>query len=427
MMNSTPLSVCNLEEMIQLAPWAVVYLFRASLGLFVTTLRWTSSCSAKTILCVAVDLAGLTVLDRHQTRSRIVRTIGQSSPDALNRLAEHLRPLSDQLVIGLLLLLESLTPGYLILDDVFVPKPFAHYGAGADPGYDHAQKRHLVGHRLVALIWTNGVVCVPVAFVFWPHRHFVRTDRTKNQLARLLVYWAIRHHSPCPYLTCDNWYASKQNLRFFDGIGLIVVTKLRHNAWITYEQTAHRVSWLRRFEAHHYADLDAYVRQFSVEYPGYGPGRLALVKHDKHAEPGRTKYLFTNAPTLTVREVGQRYRSRWAIECFFRTCKQSFGLGACQAQMMPQVLFHVRMVFLAYTLTQLLISEPTLPMEQMQTHLRSLACLTLPNRPAQLVIKQPDGPFLPIALETLLAPLRTRLPSLQTLPIPTLMELKNSE
>jgi hypothetical protein len=426
MMNSTPLSVCNLEEMIQLAPWAVVYLFKASLGLFVTTLHWISYCSAKTILCVAVYLAGLTVLDRHQTQSRIVRTIGHISHDALNRLAEQLKPFSDQLVIGLLLLLESLTPGYLILDDVFVPKPFARYVAGAYPGYDHAQKCHLVGHRLVVLIWTNGVLCVPVAFVFWHHRHFVRTYRTKNQLARLLVYWAIRHHVPCTYLTFDNWYASKQNLRCFDGLGLIFVTKLRHNAWITYDQTAHRVSWLRRFEAHHYADLDAYVRQFSVEYTGYGPGRLALVKHDKHAEPGRTKYLFTNALTLTAREVVQCYRSRWAIECFFRTCKQSFGLGACQAQMMPQVLFHVRMVFLAYTLTQLLLSEPTLPMEQMQTHLRSLECLTLPNRPAQLVIKQPDGTFIPIALETLLAPLRTRIPVFKELEMPTLQEMMNS-
>jgi hypothetical protein len=424
-MNSTPMQTCNIDELIQVAPYAVVYLFHVALRMFVTTLHWTSSCSAKTILSVAVYLAGLTVLERHQTQSRIARVMGYVSHDALHRLAEQLTPVFAQMVIGLLLLLEALTPGYLILDDVFLPKPFARYVAGAYLGYDHSQKRHLVGQHLVVLIWTNGLLCIPVAFAFWHHRQFVRTYRTKNELARLVVYWAVRHHLPCSYLTFDNWYASKQNLTFFDRLGLVFVTKLRRNAWIRYEQTAHRVSWFRRFGAHHYPPLEAYVRQFSVEYTGYGTGRLALVMHDTHAEPDRTKYLFTNALTLTNQELVLRYRSRWAIECFFRTCKQSFGLGACQAQMMPQVLCHVRLVFLAYTLTHLLMSNPTTSLEQMQTHLRSLECLSLPNRAPQIVFKQPEGTLLPVAVDTLLSPLMTKIPTFQTLSIPTIMEIKS--
>ena len=155
-MNSTPFQTCNIEELIQVAPHAVVYLFHVSLRMFVTTLHWTSYCSSKTILSVAVYVAGLTVLERHQTQSRIARAIGYVSHDALNRLAEQLTPLFEQVVIGLLLLLEALTPGYLILDDVFLPKPFARYVAGAYLGYDHSQKRHLVGQHLV-------VICGPMA------------------------------------------------------------------------------------------------------------------------------------------------------------------------------------------------------------------------------------------------------------------------
>jgi hypothetical protein len=424
-MNSTPRQTCNLDELVQVAPYAVVYLFHVTLKMFLITLQWTSLCSTKTILSVAVYLTGLTMLERHQTQARVARVIGYVSHDALHRLAEQITPLFEQMIFGLLLLLEKLTPGYMILDDVFLPKPFARFVAGAYPNYDHSQKRHLVGQQLVVLLWTNGLLCIPVAFAFWHHRQFVRTYRTKNELARLLLYWAIRHRLPCPYLTFDNWYASKQNLTFCDRLGVIFVTKLRHNAWIRYDQTAHRVSWFRRFTAHHYADLDAYVRQFSVEYPGYGTGRLALVMHDTHAEPDRTKYLFTNALTLTNQEFVRRYRSRWTIECFFRTCKQSFGLGACQAQMMPQVLCHVRLVFLAYTLTHLLMRDPTTSLEQMQTHLRSLECLSLPNRVPQVVSKQPDGTLLPVTLDILLSPLMTRIPTLQTVSIPTIMELKS--
>ena len=371
-------------------------------------------------------MAGLTVLERKQTQSRIARLLGHVSHDALNQLAGKLTLLYDHLVIGLLLLLETVTPGSLILDDVLIPKPFARYVAGAYPGYDSAQKRHLVGQRLVVLIWTNGVLCIPVAFVCWHHRQFVRKYRTKNQLARILVFWAVRHHIPCTYLTFDNWYASKHNLRFFDHLGLMFVTKLRYNAKIEVEHTEHRVSWFCRYQCRYYAELKAYVRQFTVEYSGYGKGRLALVKHDKHAEPDRTNYLFTNDVTLTNAEIVRRYRSRWKIECFFRTCKQTFGLGACQAQMMPQVLCHVRLVCLAYTLMQLVMSESESSVEQMQTHLRSLNCLLLPHSEPQLVFRQQDGRLIPVALATLLNPLRTRISRLNAVNIPTIVEMINS-
>jgi hypothetical protein len=422
-MHSTPLDTCNIDELVQLSPHALVFVYRASLHLLTATLQGTSYGSSKIILSIAVYLTGLTNLETKQTQSRIARLIGHVSHDALNRLADHLTCLYDQLIMGILLILESLSPGYLILDDVFIPKPFARYVCGAYPGYDHAQKRHAIGQRLVVLIWTNGVLCVPIAVAFWHHRDFVRTYRTKNQLARILIYWAVRHHIPCTYLTFDNWYASKQNLRFFTQLGLIFVTKLRHNAWISYDNTDRRVSWLTRFDARYYADLDAYVRQFSVTYSGYGRGQLALVKHDKHAEPDRTKYLFTNARHLTNREFVLRYRSRWTIECFFRSCKQSFGLGACQAQMMAQVLLHVRMVFLAYTLMQLLRPDSTCSLEQMQMNLRSLNCLVLPKKLPQLVWQQENGLLRPVTLGTLLLPLRTRIYTLKELDIPSLQEI----
>jgi hypothetical protein len=424
-MECRTLDACNLDEFIQLSPYALVYVLSATLGLFVVTLRGTSYLGSHLVLRVAVYLTGLIVLDTKQTQSRIARVIGHVSHDALNRLASDLKPLYDQVVIGLLLILEALSPGYLILDDVLIPKPFAKYMCGAYPSYDHAQKRHVTGQRLVVLIWSNGVFCIPVAFACWHHRQFVTHYRTKNELARMLVYWAIRHHIPCTYLTFDNWYASKQNLRFFARLRLTFVTKLRHNAKVIGTSGGSKlpVSRFARVKGHYYGAVDAYIMQFTVRYPGYGTGRLAVVTHDTHAESGRTKYLFTNALTLTNREVLLRYRSRWAIECFFRTCKQSFGLNACQAWMMAQVLLHIRLVFVAYTLTQFLVAEPTGAMEQTQTHLRSLACLTGPARRPVLVFQHLTGRLEPVTLATLLTPLRTRIPALQEVALPTVREI----
>jgi hypothetical protein len=424
-MDGQTLDACNLDEFIQLSPFALVYVLSAVLGLFAVTLRWTSYQGSHLVLRIAVYLTGLIVLDSKQTQSRIARVIGHVSHDALNRLAQDVTPLYDQLVIGLLLILEALSPGYLILDDVLIPKPFAKYLCGAYPSYDHARKRHVTGQRLVVLIWSNGLFCIPVAFVCWHHRQFVTHYRTKNALARILVYWTVRHHLPCTYLTFDNWYASKQNLRYFTRLGLTFVTKLRYNAKVTGVSDGSKlpVSWYRRFKGHYYGALGASVMQFTVRYPGYGTGRLAVVTHDTHAESGRVKYLFTNAMTLTNRGFVERYRSRWCIECFFRACKQSFGLGACQAWMMPQVLLHIRMVFLAYTLTQFLVAEPTGAMDQTQTHLRSLACLTGPARIPVLVFQHLTGRLEPVPLTCLLTPLRTRIPALQEVTLPTVQEI----
>jgi hypothetical protein len=91
--------------------------------------------------------------------------------------------------------------------------------------------------------------------------------------------------------------------------------------------------------------------------------------------------------------------------------------------MMPQVLLHVRMVFLAYTLMQLLMSESAGSMEQMQMDLRSLNCLILPKNPPQIVSQQENGTLIPVTLEALLMPLRTKIPKLKELNIPSLQEM----
>ena len=48
---------------------------------------------------------------------------------------------------------------------------------------------------------------------------------------------------------------------------------------------------------------------------------------------------------------------------------------------MPQVILHIRMVLLAYTLTQLLIGDGSMSIEQMQTYLRSLHWQNSPTNP----------------------------------------------
>jgi hypothetical protein len=414
---------CDMDGLIRVSPHAVFYIFHMFIGLLTTGTKSAPYLSSKALLCVAVYVSGLVALERKQTQSQIAKTIGHVSHDALNRLAPMLPMLCSHMAAGALSLITGIyDTGYIILDDTVVPKPFSRFVAGTYVDYDHANKRHIRCHRIVVVIWTNGAIYIPVAFAFWHHRDFVRKYRTKNQIARILVYYVVRHGIPFSYLTFDNWYASKQNLRFFDKLDIKFITRLRNNTWIIHENERQKIQKLTKYECHYYGKLNAYVRHFQVKYPGFGVGSLAIVKNDKHEEPGKTKYLFTNDLSLTNREIVLRYRSRWHVEIFFRTCKQNFGLAACQAQMMPQVILHVRMVFLAYVLTQLLMTDDSISVGEMQKHLRSLHCLYLPNEAPKLVSMKKDGTLLPITLAETIKPVRTYIHSIMNTYIPTIIE-----
>lgn len=418
--------VCDIDGLVKVSPYAVLSIFHICISLLGAGAKLAPYLSSKAVLCIAVYVSGLTVLEKKQTQSRIADTIGHITHDALNRLAGELSELYAQMATCIVSLITGIyDSGYIILDDTVVPKPFSRFVAGTYVDYDHTQRRYVRCHRIVVAIWTNGAIYIPVAFAFWHHRDFVRRYRTKNQIARILIYYVVRHHIPFSYLTFDNWYASKQNLRFFDKLGITFVTRLRNNTWIIHDNVKQKVRRLTKYECHYYHELDAYVRQFEVKYPRFGIGSLAIVKNDKHEEPGKTKYLFTNDLSLTNREFVLRYRSRWHIEIFFRTCKQYFGLAACQAQLMPQVILHVRMVFLAYNLTQLLMADDSISVGDMQKHLRSLHCLYQPNEDPKLVSMQEDGTLVPITLEEVINPIRTRIPGMMDTQVPDITEYIN--
>lgn len=418
---------CDMDGLIRVAPHAVFYIFHTLIDLVTIGTKASPHLPAKALLCVAVYVSGLTALERKQTQSQIAKTIGRVSHDALNRLAPMLPMLCSQMAAGALSLITgTYDTGYIILDDTVVPKPFSRFVAGTYVDYDHANKRHIRCHRIVVVIWTNGAIYIPVAFAFWHHRDFVRKYRTKNQIARILVYYVVRHGIPFSYLAFDNWYASKQNLRFFDKLSIKFVTRLRNNTWIVHENERQKIQKLTKYECHYYCKLNTYVKQFAVKYPSFGAGSLAIVKNDKHEEPGKTKYLFTNHLSLTNSEIVLRYRSRWHVEVFFRTCKQNFGLTACQAQMMPQVILHARMVFLAYVLAQLLLANDSISVGEMQKHLRSLHCLYQPTKDPKLVSIQGDGTLIPITLEELISPIRTRIHTMMDVQVPDIIESINA-
>ncbi len=447
----------SIEALIVVYPAAILVLYRIVTGSFSAL---GSTLSRQTLVTCVIMIAGLCCLSKKPTARAIAATLGVVSHDALTRLLTRSAMTATLLMNALLsqaLLLSTgaVLPSYLALDDVLVPKPFSRWIAGAYWDWDHAQRRTVFGHRLVVIIWTNGVLIIPVAFALWHKRHsayfltsvatfttreydnfltrcptmkpllaslLVRDDdvvrielarlatwqrtridktawaiiarhaanqrryRTKNELARCLVYTLVRKGLTGDYITFDSWYASKENLNMLTRLGLVYYAAIPCSRTITtvsrisdaapVSNTAQQISTLAAgFATRDYtpypqghlramgliAALPGLTHQAKLVILKRQSWRQFLRRHLPADHPIQTRkasdpnvYLLTNNLDTPTYQVILRYRSRWTIEVSFRDMKQHTGMGACQHRNLDAVTRHVALVMFAYVCLQLL-------------------------------------------------------------------------
>lgn len=438
--------------------WAVFYL----VGSVLATLRpLIVDLGLRISLTLVVYLTGL-ITQQNITATEIATQVGLVSHDSLRRMLAGLGlsisrglSLSVRLIVAL-----GGEKGWIALDDVLLPKPFAKALALCFWDYDHAARRNCFGQRLVFVVWSNGTLVIPLLFAVWqkdptrkprskkkrrrqtrpppakkgPRKRRRRTRktvvkrrvrlasgaryRTKNELARLLVWRLVRRGLPVEYVLFDNWYAAEDNFRLFERLGLKWVTRTKSNYKLAYNEqalTAQKIAEsVKKTNYHYYASLSARARSFAVQR-GARPLKLTVIKDDRGPEGGRTKYLLTNATALDCCQVIAWYRRRWLIEVFFRDCKQYLGLGRCEARLAEEIIGHIALVCVAYTILQLLrpVTDKLRPsVRANKHHLAPLVSVALPTGQRIAQRPLPNGKMQEVVWEHLLEPVRTRLPAL---------------
>jgi SRSO17 transposase len=362
------------------------------------------------LMAFVVFAAGLCCLAKKPTARAVAANLGGVSHDALTRFLNHASWNAAILMVVLLdhaiVLAGGIVTGqsWLILDDVLIPKPFAKVIAGAYWDWDHCDKRNVFGHRVVVLLWTNGVMLIPVAFALWHKKNSAylketeRAYRTKNDLARCLVYMVKRRGLPFDYLTFDAWYAGVDNLNFFNRLKVTYYAAVKSNRTLTpgkEEETITCQTLAGRYRTrdfNSYRNGDARARGFAVklkevdhdqklviiknlagsaflsvipsEQPqekrakkktaktkkGAKGKKAAKPKKQKKADPN--KYLITNNPEAKTYHIILCYRSRWDIEVTFRDLKQHLGLCACQHRSLEAVNRHIALSMFAFVCLQ---------------------------------------------------------------------------
>ena len=101
-------------------------------------------------------LTGL-ITQENITATVLASQVGVVSHDDLTRLLRSIGPgLSAGACWAVPLATRLGADGWLIIDDVLLPKPFAQALAFAGWDYDHASNRNTYGLRLVFVVWCNG-------------------------------------------------------------------------------------------------------------------------------------------------------------------------------------------------------------------------------------------------------------------------------
>ena len=401
--------ICNLDEAIRVFPFALIVL--AKLMSFAYP-RLIHNLQRGAQVAFVSLLWGITFLDKGSNPVGIAGKLGGISHDRLQRLRNDSFLTATVVMLELLqqaLELMTTTPHcqtMLILDDVLIPKPFAKLIQGAYWDHDHALKIPCFGIRVVVLLWSNGTFAIPVAFLVW-HKHLdpmpsfaPRRYRSKNELARILVYWVHRKGLRFCVLTFDAWYAKEENLLLFNGLGIVWVTALAPNRWLRLpletprknprgKPTTHEklkcdqlaAQYPKREHYSNYPALDLRAKSFGVDLTTKVRNlKLVMVKDylrsrsfaeeaaiakavskskGKPKKRDPNKYLLTNSLDATVAWVILCYKRRYQIEWAFREAKQHLALGACSARTFYAVTQYISLSFLGLVnLQQLHASLP---------------------------------------------------------------------
>lgn len=300
---------------------------------------------------VALYIAGLILLDKDQTASRIARCLPGRHHDSLNYLLRQSVLSPQRLMFRLAGWVQTLGPGFFSLDDVVVEKPWSKLLPWVGWAYSTTRKEKVRGLVIVVLFWSNGTLRIPVAFKLWKPRERCAPGEyhTKLQLAQEMLQEVLLHGLRPTYVVFDAWYNARRFTRFLARHHLVWVSVLKANARVRPHRYYCPVS---RFANR--LPVDTSIKGFRIHLRGYGKVKLVVVKNG-----ATVQYLVTNALHSSPQEVLRRKKSRWNAEESFRDAKQLAGLEACQARVPQALLRHVALVLLSLVVLQLLKQDPS--------------------------------------------------------------------
>lgn len=228
--------------------------------------------------------------------------------------------------VAVLRLLGGLGRGYLVIDDVVI----ARWQRGLldlPKIKDTSTGQYVRGFCVVVLLWTNGLIRLPLAFrVCWGDEG---KDKGKPVLALELIGWAATQGFKPEYVLFDSWYASAELLKKIHNLGWSFVTRLRKNRVLNGRQIKWHGSpfWVKEGKLNELRFLVKVLRRGDF-------------------------YLCTNAIKLSQEQMLQIYRIRPNIEEVFRGLQQELGWQGHRHHKRDKLAAHLALGLLCFALIE---------------------------------------------------------------------------
>lgn len=215
----------------------------------------------------------------------------------------------------------KLSSGWLVIDDTIISKVFAKKIEGLAWVYDSKIGKSIIGLNIVALIWTNGKITIPVGLkIYRPN-----SGKTRIDLAIELLEVAKRLRIRPLYVAFDSWYAAAKLMEVIRRYRWHFVTRLKSN------RTVNGIP-LKKIKRNPYWMIKGIIS---------GGLKVLVVRHGK-------KYFAASNLKLSKQELLGQYKTRWEIETVFRVLHDKLGFDQCESRKLISQSAHFHLCMMAY-------------------------------------------------------------------------------
>jgi len=320
------------------------------------------------------SIALLTSFDKHKNSTAVARELEINQ----SQVARFLDRQADWQPVTMALAKELFGQKKVIgvVDDFGLRRFFSEATEGTSTIIDQTTKSFTMGTKVVAAGLTDGTYFAPLDLEHWLAEFIAGNSYlTKPQLAEKLVTRILSLGFNIDYWVLDGLYFTESFLKFLDERKLRFVIKAKTTTLIEIDG--------RKVNLKDYLKLRLNSNQSAKRIRAPWRGRewtFCAVRRNGKRGP-KVIYLIANFWTKAKR-YAQIYDGRWKIEKFIRTGKQSLGLASSMARKANVYLSHIRCVFYAYSVLQLIMKRFRL--DSAEAALRKVQALKFKLRKATL-------------------------------------------
>lgn len=236
--------------------------------------------------------------------------------------------------------------GYLLLDNSLLIKEHSKKIEGVS--YQHSGSEEKPGIGISVIVWTDLKATEPIALDLWK-----KGDKSKVASANDLAI-SLAQRINAEGVLADAYFATIEGIRSYNEAHVPFVMRFHSNRSVTVPGFDGKAQ-VKKHEAFKFKKN----KRMIVRQVVWHDMKLCVIALKIKKKNNNWSYIFlvTNMPIEKAYQAAELYRHRWKIEVFFRTCKQRFGLGDCQARSLEKQKAHCLSVFLAYSRFENLIKK----------------------------------------------------------------------